>query len=198
LKIAIFRGIERAASDFEKCTKKIDGSFQSIALLTGITSEAEIQSFDGIHLIPLSNSTRDLPRCWGGILNPNRDFFRKMLLVIDYSVFPIFHNPFLQATTGTNWEDKWDMQKARFRFEVKSGEFLNFNETDFHEKFCQALSLACDSAVRIDTVWNYIAEDEIFNINNNRRSGSCTGPSAGDSMTIEKAEIDESNVCMRN
>ena len=192
LKIAIFRGIESAASDFEKCTKKIGSSFQSVVLLTGITSAAEIQAFDGVRLIPLSNSTRNLPRCWGGLVNPNRDFFRKMLLVIDYSVFPIFHNPFLQATTGTNWEDKWDMQKARFRFEVKSREFSNFNETDFHEKFCQALSLACNSAVQIDTAWSYMAEDELFNINHDRLSTSFRRPSSGDSMTIEKAEIDES------
>ncbi|MDE0424324.1 MAG: hypothetical protein OXN25_05610 [Candidatus Poribacteria bacterium] len=192
LKIAIFRGIERAASDFEKCTKKIGSSFQSVVLLTGITSAAEIPVFDGVRLIPLSNSTRDLPRCWGGLPNPNRDFYKKTLLVIDYSVFPIFHNPFLPATTGTNWEDKWDMQKARFRFEVKSREFSNFNETDFHEKFCQALSLACNSAVQIDTAWSYMAEDELFNINHDRLSTSFTRLSSANSMTIEKAEIDES------
>ncbi len=191
LKISIFRGIERAASDFEKCTKEIEGSFQSVVLLTGITSEAEIQVFDGIRLIPLSNSTEDLPRCWGGLPNPNQDFFRKMLLVIDYSIYPIFHNPFLPATTEDKWEDKWDMQKERFRFEVKNREFSNFNEADFHETFCQALSLACNSAVQIDTVWNYIAEDELFNISGNRSSTSPKGPSSAGSMKIEKAEIDE-------
>ena len=58
--------------------------------------------FDGVCLIPLSNSTGDLPRCWGGLPNPNQNFFRRTLLAIEYSVFPIFHNPFLLATT----EDK--------------------------------------------------------------------------------------------
>ncbi|MYB00573.1 hypothetical protein F4X90_12985 [Candidatus Poribacteria bacterium] len=192
LKIAIFCGIERASSDFEKCTKKIGSSFQSVVLLTGITSAAEIPVFDGVHLIPLPNSTRDLPRCWGGLPNPNRDLYKKTLLVIDYSVFPIFHSPFLPAATGTNWEDKWDMQKARFRFEVKSREFSNFNETDFHEKFCQALSLACNSAVQIDTAWSYMAEDELFNINHDRLSTSFERPSSANSMTIKKSEIDES------
>ena len=132
-------------------TIEIDGSFQSIVLLTGITSEAE-KVFDGVRLIPLSNSTGELPRCWGGLPNPNQDFFRKMLLVIDYSIFPIFHNPFLPAATKDEWEDKWDMQKDRFRFEVKSKEFSSFNETDFRENFCQALSVACNSAVQIDSV----------------------------------------------
>ena len=118
LKIAIFQGIERAASDFEKCTMEIEGSFQAIILLTGLTSEAEIQVFDGVRLIPLSNSTGELPRCWGGLSNPNQTFFKRTLLVIDYSVFPIFHNPFLPAAED-KWEDKWDMQKDQFRFEVE-------------------------------------------------------------------------------
>lgn len=188
LKIAIFRGIEKAASDFEKCTKEMESSFQSIALLTGTTSETEIHVFDGVRLIPLSNSTGDLPRCWGGLPNPNRDSFNKMLLVIDYSIFPVFHNPFLPATTEDKWEDKWDMQKDRFRFEVKDKEFSNFNEADFHEKFCQALSLACNSAVQIDTVWDYIAEDKLFNINRNRGSLSFTHSSSA-SMKIGNTEI---------
>ena len=190
LKIAIFRGIERAASDFEKCTKKIEGSFQAIALLTGITSEAEIQVFDGVRLIPLSNSTGALPRCWGGLSNPNQDSSEKMLLVIDYSIFPIFHNPFLPTTTEDEWQDKWDMQKDRFRFEVKNREFSNFNEADFHKKFCQALSLACNSAVQIDTVWDYIAEEELFHINHDHGSISFTRPSSA-SMKIGKTEISE-------
>ena len=190
LKIAIFRGTKRATSDFEKCTKAMEGSFQAIILLTGITAEAEIQVFDGVRLIPLSNSTGDLPRCWGGLPNPNQDFFKRMLLVIDYSVFPIFHNPFL-PTTEDKWQDKWDMQKDLFRFEVKNREFSNFNEADFHDKFCQALSLACNSAVQINTVWDYIAEDELFNINHNRGSISFIHPSSEDSMKIGEAEIDE-------
>ena len=191
LKIAIFRGIESAVSDLERCTKEIDGSFQAIILLTGITLEAEIQVFDGFRLIPLSNSTGDLPRCWGGLPNPNRDFFKRTLLVIDYSVFPIFHNPFLSATTEDKWEDKWDMQEDRFRFEVKNREFSNLNEADFHEKFCQALSLACNSAVQIDTVWDYIMEDELFNINKSRHSVSSTHPSSAVSVKIGKTEIEE-------
>ena len=191
LRIAIFQGIERAASDFEKCTRETDGSFQSIVLLTGITSEAEIQVFDGVRLIPLPNSTEGRPRCWGGLPNPNQGAFRKMLLVIDYSIFPIFHNPFLPETTGTKWQDKWDMQKERFRFEVENREFSNFNETDFHEKFCQALSLACNSAVQIDTFWDYMAEEELFNINQSRISHSFTHPSSADSMKIEKTDIDK-------
>ena len=191
LKIAIFRGIESAASDLERCTKEIDGSFQAIILLTGITLEAEIQIFDGFRLIPLPNSTRELPRCWGGLLNPNRAFFRKTLLVIDYSVFPIFHNPVLPATTENKWQDKWDMQEDRFRFEVKNREFSILNEVDFHKKICQALSLACNSAVQVDTVWDYIAEDELFNINKSRYSVSSIHPPSAVSVKIGKTEIED-------
>ncbi len=190
LKITIFRGIEEAASDFEKCTTEIEGFFQAIILLMGITSETEIQVFDGIYLIPLSNSPWNLPRCWGGLPNPNLNFFEKMLLVIDYSVFPIFHNPFLPVTTEDKW-DKWDMQKDRFRIEVKNGEFSNFNEADFQKQFCQALSLACNSAVQIDTVWVYISEDELFNINPDRSSVSFTRPSSAASKKIGMDEVDK-------
>ena len=82
------------------------------------------------------------------------------------------------------------MQKDRFRFDVKNREFSNFNEADFQEKFCQALSLACNSAVQIDTVWDYITEDELFNINRNRGSISFTHLLSAP-VKIGKTEISE-------
>ena len=193
LKNAIFQGVEGAVSDFEKCTSETDGSFQSIVLLQGIRSEDEFQVFDGIRLIPFSVYTSEpkLPRYLKGSINPYYGLYEGMMLVIDYSVFPIFQNPFLPETIGTKWEDKWDMQKDRFRFEVKSREFSNFNEEDFHEKFCQALSLACNSAVQFDGVWDYIAEDELFYINSIRQNHGAVRPSSADTMMIGKSEIDQ-------
>ena len=193
LKNAIFQGIEGAVSDFEKCTTETDGSFQSIVLLQGIRSEDEFQVFDGIHLIPFSVYTSEpkLPRYLKGSINPYYGLYEGMMLVIDYSVSPIFHNPFLPGTTETKWEDKWDMQKDRFRFEVKNREFLNFNEEDFHEKICQALSLACNSAVQFDGGWDYIAEDELFYINSSRQNYGAVSPSSTDIMMIGKSEIDQ-------
>ena len=193
LKIAIFGGIERAASDFEKCTSETDGSFQSIVLLQGIRSEDEFQVFDGIRLIPFSVYTSEpkLPRYLKGSINPYYGLYEGMMLVIDYSVSPIFHNPLLPKTTGTERKDKWDIQKERFQFKVKNREFSNFNEENFHEKICQSLSLACNSAVQFDGGWDYIAEEELFYINSSRTNHGAVRPSSADTMMIGKSEIDQ-------
>ena len=193
LKNAIFQGIEGAVSDFEKCTSETDGSFQSIVLLQGIRSEDEFQIFDGIRLIPFSVYTSEpkLPRYLKGSINPYYGSYEGMMLVIDYSVSPIFHNPLLPKTTGTQRKDKWDIQKERFQFKVKNREFSNFNEENFHEKICQSLSLACNSAVQFDGGWDYIAEDELFYINSSRNNYGAVSPSSADTMMIGKSEIDQ-------
>ena len=70
LQIAIFGGIEEGV--FERCTTK-DAfvSFEFIALLEGITLEAEVEVFKGIRLVPLpsTGTVEDLPRCLGSLLH---------------------------------------------------------------------------------------------------------------------------------
>ena len=187
LKIAIFRGIEETISDFAKCTKETGGSFQAITLLSGIMLETEIEVFEGIRLVPLPNSTSELPRYWRSLSDTNRwDFLRKALLVIEYSVFPIFHNPYLPETK----EDKWVKQKAKFQVKEKGSKYTDFDKFDFHMEFCRALSLACNSAVQIAMIWNYIAEDELFNMSRGFSSSISLSTSAA-SIEVGKAQIDE-------
>ena len=87
-------------------------------------------------------------------------FFSKTLLIIDYSISPMFHKPILPAL----FRSEFDHQKEPFRVEVCGGNFLDFNEADFFQKFCQALSLACNFPVQIPMKWDLPAEDEFFNV----------------------------------
>ena len=198
LEIAMFQGIEKTVSYFEKSTNQMISDYKSIILLSGITSETKIQVFDGISLISLSyltkNPTTELLYLPSNIINFDPYILNKMLmLVIDYSISPIFHNPSLLETTEIKRENKWDMEKERFRFEVKNREFSNFNEVDFHKKFCQALSLSCNSAVQTEAVSSYIAANKFSYINHNRKSYPypLIGPPSADPIMIEKADIDK-------
>ena len=89
LRIALVHGVERAVSDFEKCTGGASGSFQAMALLEGIRLEEKIEVFGGIRLIPLPRSTSKLPRHlvdFSSSFNLSKNFCcSKTLLVIDCS-----------------------------------------------------------------------------------------------------------------
>ena len=167
LNITIVRGIEGAVLAFDRCTKDTHGSFQYLALLEGIRLEAEIQVFEGIRLVPLPHSTSELPRYLprhpGLFLYlsdwPGRIFIEKTLLIIDASVFPIFCKPFPEL-----YEDDFREGNSPFWVKVNDEKFSHFDEVDFYEKFCQALSLACNSTVQIALGWRSLAKDELYNL----------------------------------
>ena len=123
LNIAIFEGIGGAVSAFDRCTtKEASISFEFIALLEGITLETEIQVFEGVRLVPLPSThvVSQLPRCLGNIpLASTSRFFKKTMLVIDYSISPVFQNPILAAEA----EDKLIRHAKGFRIEPK-GKFI--------------------------------------------------------------------------
>ena len=209
LRIAIVRGTEGAVSNFEKSTKETRGSFQAIALIKGIKLEAEIQAFEGIHLAPLPNSESKFPVHFGSIINPGsaNSYLGKTVIVIDYSIFPIFHKPFSLAKTPGESDSysiilpgvdsplpnstpvEWAKQREKFKVEIDGGKFPDFKEADFHNNFCQALSLACNSAVQVAMKWKFIAPDELFNVSNSRNSSY---PNIfGDSIQVGEAQIEE-------
>ena len=192
LKIAIFRGIEEAISDLERCTKETHGNFQTLALLEGITLEEEIPVFEGVRLVPFPISPSDFPPYFRGMSRSYAPsyYYGKTMLVIDYSISPIFHKPSslvktldepdvrslahlgIGSSVPTGTEDEWYKQRERFKVEVSGGKLPDFNEWDFYTKFCQALSLACNSAVEVATLWTFIAENELFNVNHGMGRGS--------------------------
>ena len=192
LKIAIAFGVERTVSDVDRCTENTSGSFQYFALLEGIRVEEEIQVFEGMRIAPLPSSTSELPHYLPpNLLTPGRsvDFLGKTLLVINASISPIFCKPFLPEVFLEN-----------FQVEVTGGKFPNFKNGDFYEKFCQALSLTCNSAVQIALQWQFLAEHELFNLTSLAIGGisyrtdvnPVQGPTAG------KAEIDETKCLYQN
>ena len=161
LKIVRTKGVEAAVSAFDRCTTDTQASFQYWALLEGIYVEEETQIFDGVRLVPPPDSLSELSQrfnlsaseWWSNILR------EKTLLVVDASVSPVFHKPDLVGSyTGTD-----------FLFKEDSGKFPNFKEAtiyndDFYTELCQALSLACDSAVQIRLQWRFLEKDELFNL----------------------------------
>ena len=150
MNIAIGKGIARAVSDFDRYTKETQVSVRYMALLEGIRIETKIQVLEGIQLIPLPNSSSDLPNYLPASiisvagLSANI-FCNKALLITDHLISPVFHSP-LQETT------------------IRKHLFYNFrvNVNDVFENVCQALSLACNSAVQISVKWPFWPEDELF------------------------------------
>ena len=153
LKIAIGQGIERAISNFDRYTKETHASVRYMALLEGIKLETKTQVFDGIQLIPLPESPTDLPSYLPSsiisIFSRSANFFcAKTLLIIDCFISPVFYSPLQEKTIPEHFKQK--------------NRAYQVNVDGVFENFCQALSLACNSAVQISLEWPFWPEDELF------------------------------------
>ncbi len=199
LNIAIFGGIETAVSAFEKCVSEdASTSFKSITLLEGITLETEIPVFEGIRLVPIEASS-NLPRYLGSLpSNSGADFYWKTMLVIDYSISPIFQKPSLAVSADkprTVFKEKPPTEIEGFQIKAKGVKFPEYTSTGntvFHQKFCQALSLACDSGVKPSMSWKFVAKEELLNINprGTRLCSRSPGP-FGDRIKVSKDRINK-------
>ena len=179
-------------------------------MLEGIELEAEIQVFEGIHLIPLPSLVSEFPTHFGWNISAKTpyNFIGKTLLVIDYIIFPIFHKPSslakapgepdsyvlilpgIGSPVPTDVPVEWAKQRARFKVEVDGGKFPDFKEADFYNDFCQALSLACNSAVQVGMRWKFIGQDELFNADASRSAQLPQGP-FGDPVEVGEAQIEK-------
>ena len=165
LEIAIAGGVEKAISVLDKCTRETTGYFQKIIFLQGLgfyPNEAdylcleEINISEGIKLVRLTNSYSDMPpylfdEKFSTVMSsagPSIFQFRT-LLVIDFKVSPLF-------CKSSNIID----ESHPFQTRIKSTEFPNFNV----DKFCQVLSLILNCAIEPVLEWQYIDEDELFNL----------------------------------
>ena len=167
LKITIVRGIERAVSVFDKCNC-IEGMydfFQRVALIEGIRLGAEIQVFEGVQLVPFSDSELlsylPSPSIFASDLATNA-FHGKTLLLIDHPIFCVLHKPFPPTIPFASKIIEEHSIQVNQTFQ--NGENLhNFKKTDFSVPiFCQALSLACKSPVQNAFDWSFWAEDKFF------------------------------------
>ena len=80
-------------------------------------------------------------------------FSDAILLIIDYTVSPLFCKPSVKSIEGVDISD-------RFEIKIKSAEFPNFDV----DKFYHALSLIANYAVKPLFQWQYISEDELFKV----------------------------------
>ena len=191
MKIAIARGIGEAVLVFDRDTEETHGFFQDLVLLEGVKLKTEIQMFDGIRLVPLSNSTSELPYhlSSGSFSEPENFFSGKTLLVIDYFLSPIFHKPF-QASTMQEYENQLF---STFRTKINSKDFLRFKMDDFPlNLLCQALSLTCHSEVKISFHTRFLAEDKLYNLSHGvGGGGSWHFHPPGNVKEADQPQIDE-------
>ncbi len=195
LKIAIARGVEEAVSIFDRfgCPEGTHGFFQSIVSLEGIRLETEIQVCERVRLVPFSRSTT--PEIWSYLSNfssyasslvAEDPPIGKTLLIIDRPAFSIFHRP-----SPEPFQDGTRINDLLRQFELDGEKFPNSSAVNSFEKlFCQALSLACNSAVQIARGGWFLAEYEFFQPGKTGGITHYLGP-FGDSTKAGKAEIDE-------
>ena len=187
INIAIGKGIERAISDFDRYTKETHASVRYMALLEGIKLETEIRVFEEIQLIPLPNSSSDLPyylpTSMISVVGLSANFFcAKTLFIIDYFISPVFYAPLHFPLQGTPIQEHFKEKNRTFQVNVN----------DVFENFCQALSLACNSAVQISLKWPFWPEDELFYL-----SHPTPGPprfSAPPGLFANPAEVGEADI----
>ena len=195
LEIARDQDVEAAVSAFDRCMTATSVSFKYCALLEGIHVDAETQIFDGVRLVPPLDSLSNLSRLFNfnvseWQLTPLRE---TTLLVVDASVSPIFifHKP----------DPRGYYSGSTFQVKEYSGKFPDFNDSDisnddFYMELCQALSLACNSAVQIRLQWRFLAKDEIFNLTPGQAESTQLGR-IGSSTKVGTSQIEEAK-CIYN
>ena len=139
--------VERTVRDFGRCVEASCGSFLRIALLRGASVEHEVQLYDGVQFVPLPSSSSDFPTFMPdptmfGVTE--RAFTSETVVVMDYTVTPLFCKP---ARDGTDQFQEAPNSKDAPSFDL--------------DRFCQALSLAANSAIRSEFEWEYFDENEI-------------------------------------
>ena len=122
LRRAIADGPSKAARAFVDCTSATSCSFYRFYLLTGISIPEPFEVFDGITLMPLPESTSELPPHlpylrteadqWQRI--SVADLLGKTLVRVEYDVQPIFHRP-AQCYTFQSGPERHFRIKLKYR-----------------------------------------------------------------------------------
>ena len=154
--------------------------FQEFFLLTGVKVESEVQVFDGISLVPLPNSTQDLPGylpiLFGGRESP--DVLSKTLLRVNMIVSPVLHRP-KQNYTLRSGPDR------HFTRAVLSTDQPDFNPA----KFFQALTFVGGSPVLSALRWTHMSDEHIFGLRIGHGSGYSSSSIGAPSTTLSDAQV---------
>ena len=204
LKIAIVCGADEAVSFFEtySCIEGSQGYFQSVAALEGIRLEADIQVCRGVRLITVPNTSSGPVPAWLLRHMPGVVFFLnrepeysargKTLLVIDRPAFSIFHK-----SSRDVFNDTPPIDNLPFQFNLECEEYTNCEKVkSFEELFCQALSLACNSAVQISGTGWLLPEEKFLHPHNGgvrlgRSRGQFGDATFGEPIHVGETEIDK-------
>lgn len=202
LKIALVCGVDEAVSFFETYSS-IEGSqgyFQSVAALEGIRLEADIKVRKGVRLIAVPHTSSGPVPAWLQRHMPSVVFFLnrepeysargKTLLVIDRPAFSIFHKP-----SQNMFDDELPIDELPYQFNLAGEKFTNGEAVRSFEKlFCQALSLACNSAVQISGDGWLLAEEKFFHPYNGGVSLSRSRGQFGDTTFGESTQVGETEI----
>ena len=160
LDIAIARGSGYAAQAFLEGVEAPNVDYQEMTLLRGLRTDREIAVSNGIRLVPLPNTSTDLPHYMSelsGLRGPRPvDFLRDSILVVDASVSPVFINP---AQTVGDGDEIPDTSRV-FQYEDASGERPGFDT----KQFCEALSLIAGKPVQSAMWWSHLDDDHICKV----------------------------------
>ena len=149
IEVAIGRGHRHAARAFCLGVQDTRVDYRWIALLAGVRLDLELPVRPGIRMIPLPNSTADLPSYFPHMSSfmDSGDLLGRTLIVVDYTVRPTFTDPAPLSLP----EDMFQRQQV-------CSELPNFDV----EQFCDALSLANDGAIECVADWIHVDPDAII------------------------------------
>ena len=146
--VAIGRGHEHAAVEFYRAVDGGSAVYRWIGLLLGVRIEHAIEVAPHIRIVPMPNSTGDLPAYFPpmGFRNPI-NLMGCTLIVVEHSVRPVFGDP-----------DSLRSLEDIFRREQLCAELPNFNI----DQFCDALSLASNGSIERVSDWTHVDPDALF------------------------------------
>ena len=179
LRAAIVETPQRAAKDFFGEISNGYLPYQEYFLLTGVKVENEVQVFDGVSLIALSNKGDELPSYLPVLFGKDPvDFLSKTLLRVDMSVSPVLHRP----------EEGYTFQSGPDRhFKIV---LHSVQEPNFHPgKFFQALTLVGGNPVLSAMRWTHMSDEHIFNLRIGPGSGYSTSSTGASSTTLSEGQI---------
>ena len=169
LEITLVRGVKEAVSFFDRCSrpKGTHAFFRDVGLLEGVKLETEVEVFEGVRLVPLPSSriSAELEQLLfrfpvHGLTDQVSSIFGKTLLAIDRPGFSMLCKPSKKAI-----QSETRIDDLPFQVEVHKVKFPNVTAVDsFQTLFCQALSLVCDSPVKILIGFYALEEDKSFDL----------------------------------
>ena len=210
LKITIVCGAAAAVSVFERfnCTEGVQGHFQSVVSLEGIRLESEIPVFPAVRLVTLPDSASgpipaSLLRHTPGFLfflakESEHSARGKTLLIMDRPLFSICHK-----RSQDMFDEESPIDDLPFQFNLEGEKFTNSEAVKSFEKFfCQALSLACNSAVQSSGSGWLFPEEKFFHpceggVSLGRSRGQFGDATFGKPTKVGETEIDEAKCLYR-